>query len=180
MGFGSFVVHWGDLRGYSKANLTDDAIAKKNFIALTKRSRMPIPVCSVVGIMARVLQHASENEFFPASISEVGALLVQYSDESYKSAQFGSKRITNGSLLDQNSALSDHFEAGLERFGGQKVAQRVVIERIHAVQSRVRASELSEGAKVPRCRGTLNWYMVAPWHLGVTSCVAQSLPAQSL
>jgi len=40
------------------------------------------------------------------------------------------KRIANGSLLDQNGALSDHFEAGFERFGAQKVAQRVVIDSV--------------------------------------------------
>jgi len=31
----------------------------------------------------------------------------------------GAKRITHGSLFDQNSALSDHFEADFERFGGE-------------------------------------------------------------
>jgi len=47
------------------------------------------------------------------------------------------KRITNGSLSDQNGSLSDHFEVGFERFGAQKVAQRVVIDRVWTVLSRV-------------------------------------------
>ena len=43
------------------------------------------------------------------------------------------KRIAIGSLLNQNRALSDHFEAAFERFGGQKVAQPVVIDRDNGV-----------------------------------------------
>ena len=63
------------------------------------------------------------------------------------------KRIANGSLLDQNRAHSDHFEAGFERFEAQKVAQRVVIDRVYFVPYKWQSSELSEGAKVPRCQG---------------------------
>jgi len=91
---------------------------------------------------------------------------VQYKPVSCKRISNRNKKGDKQIAFVSKTRTFGALECEIRALCSPKTTRKFVIDRVQTVQFRVRNFELIEGAKVPRCHGTLILYPLAPWHLG--------------